>query len=267
MSENLVTRGSQVLKEEGVLAFIKKSARFSHRSVTQKWGNSQLRNHLPKSGAYQTCNGVIVEEKRIGDDLLNAFPDRPSYEGQFVEYIREYVEESDSIVVIGGYYGASTVAAATQAGDSGGATTFEATPEGADRVRKTARLNGIQQSVTVKAASVGPIYNPKGRDPGDNKIPPSELPDCDVLAIDCDGCELDVLDNIEIRPRTIIVEHHGAISGNERDKESLDFKYQRKNLEDILSSEGYKIIDECTRSRTKAGFDDQIGWFVAERGN
>ena len=120
MSENLASRSLRVLKEEGILAFIKKSVRFFHRPATQKWENSQLRNYLPKSGAYQTYNGVIVEEKRIGDVLLNAFPDRPSYEGQFVEYIREYVEESDSILVIGGYYGASTIAAATQAGDGGG---------------------------------------------------------------------------------------------------------------------------------------------------
>lgn len=196
---------------------------------------------------------------------MNLFADNPSYEGQFVEYIREYVEEGDSIVVIGGYFGASTIAAATQAGDSGGVTTFEATPEGADRVRKTARLNNVQQSVTVKAQSVGPIYNSKGRALGDGKIPPSELPNCDVLSIDCDGCELDVLDNIEVRPRTIIVEHHGQSSGDERDKERLDFEYQRENLEDILSSKEYEIIDEYSRSRTHAGFDDQIGWFVAER--
>lgn len=119
--------------------------------------------------------------------------------------------------------------------------------------------------MTVKAASVGPIYNPKRRVPGDSKIPPSELPDCDVLAIDCDGCELDVLDGIEITPRTIIVEHHGELSGDKNDKEELDFEYQRGRLDDILSSKDMEIIDEYTRARTRGGFDDQIGWFVAER--
>lgn len=257
MSDNLVSRGVRVLKKEGLFPFLKKSTRFIYRNT--------FRQFMPKSGKYQKYNSIAVEEKRIGDDLLNVLPDNPSYEGQFVEYIREYVGEGDSVVIIGGYYGVSTIAAATQSGNGGSVITFEATPEGADRVRKTARFNDVEQSVTVKAASVGPIYNPKGRSPGDDKIPPSELPDCDVLAIDCDGCELDVLNNIEITPQTIIVEHHGELYGDKTDKERLDFEYQREKLDNILSSKGYRMIDEHTRPRTRGGFDDQIGWFVAER--
>ena len=257
MSGNLVSRGVRVLKKQGLFAFLKESTGFIYRNT--------FRQFIPKSGIYQTYNGVKVEEKRMGENLLNVLPDNPSYEGQFVEYIREYVEEGDSIVIIGGYYGVSTIAAATQSGNDGSVTTFEATPEGADRVRKTTQLNDVKQSVVVKATSVGPIYNPKGRSPGDDKIPPSELPDCDVLAIDCDGCELDVLNDIEITPRTIIVEHHGELYDDKTDKEGLDFEYQREKLDDILSSKGYKIIDEHTRPRIRGGFDDQIGWFVAEK--
>jgi hypothetical protein len=265
MADSLASRALRVLRTEGVSVFIRKSTRFCVSQTRSRWGNSKLREFLPKTGAYQTYNDVVVEEKRIGEGFLNMCPDDPSYEGQLVKYIRSHIDEGDSVVVIGGYHGVSTIAAATQAGDHGSVTTFEATPKGADRVRKTARLNDVQQLVTVKAASVGPIYNPKGRDPGDSKIPPSELPDCDVLVIDCDGCELDVLDGIEITPRTIIVEHHGELYDNKYDKEGLDFEYQREELDDILSSKGYKIIDENTRARTIGGFEDQIGVFVAER--
>jgi hypothetical protein len=49
------------------------------------------------------------------------------------------------------------------------------------------------------------------------------------------------------------------------DKGGLDFEYQREKLENILSSKGYKMIAEHTRPRTRGGFDDQIGWFVAEK--
>jgi len=151
MSGNLVSRGVRVLKKQGLFAFLKESTGFIYRNT--------FRQFIPKSGIYQTYNGVKVEEKRMGENLLNVLPDNPSYEGQFVEYIREYVEEGDSIVIIGGYYGVSTIAAATQSGNDGSVTTFEATPEGADRVRKTTQLNDVKQSVVVKATSVGPIYN------------------------------------------------------------------------------------------------------------
>jgi len=262
MAKNLVKRALKILKEEGILAFSVKSVRFLIRQV---YLDSNLHQSLPKNGEYQTYNDVIVEEKRVGDRLLLKRSNKPSYESQFVEYIRDYVEEDDFVVVIGGYYGVSTITAATQAGNNGSVITFEATPEGADRVRKTARLNHVKESVTVKAAAVGPIYNPKGRETTSDKISPEELPNCDVLAIDCDGCELDVLNNINIEPRMIIVEHHGELYGNRHEKQELDFEYQRERLDNILSSKGYDIIEETSRPRKRAGFDDQIGWFVAEK--
>jgi hypothetical protein len=188
--------------------------------------------------------------------------DRPSYEEQYVEYIREYVMEGDKVVIIGGFYGVSTVAAATQTGDAGSVTTFEATPDGAKRVNKTAKLNNVQHIVDVNAASVGSVYQLKGRELGDNKIPPDQLPDCDILAIDCDGCELDVLENINISPRIIIVEHHGELNS---ERSELVFIYQENYVKGLLLKKGYTIIDQSSHSRTREGIKDNIGWFVAKR--
>jgi hypothetical protein len=42
-------------------------------------------------------------------------------------------------------------------------------------------------------------------------IPPEELPDCDILEMNCDGTEIDILSGIEIRPDKIIVEAHGKL--------------------------------------------------------
>jgi len=266
MYPNIIAKGLRILKEEGLSSFLERTTRYIwKKTVLSLWEKTGIRQYFPKTGAYQTYNRVAVEEKRIGDNILLNLPDNPSYEKRLVEYIRKYVQQGDTVVVIGGYYGVSTVAATTQTGDNGSVITFEATPEGADRVRKTTRLNDVQQSVDVRATSVGPIYNSKGRKVGNKKITPDELPDCDVLAIDCDGCELEVLDHIEIRPRMIIVEHHGQLYGNKSNKDELDFEYQREVLDNILLSKNYIIIDEFSQSRTKWGFDDHIGWFVAKR--
>lgn len=38
------------------------------------------------------------------------------------------------------------------------------------------------------------------------------MPDCDVLELDCEGAELGILNNINVRPRVITVEiHNGEI--------------------------------------------------------
>jgi hypothetical protein len=40
-------------------------------------------------------------------------------------------------------------------------------------------------------------------------IDPSELPDCDILEMDCEGSELGILGKMTIRPRVVLVETHG----------------------------------------------------------
>jgi len=39
-------------------------------------------------------------------------------------------------------------------------------------------------------------------------IPSNQLPDCDVLEMDCEGADTSILSNLNIRPRVIIVEIH-----------------------------------------------------------
>jgi hypothetical protein len=41
-------------------------------------------------------------------------------------------------------------------------------------------------------------------------VPPSELPECDVLELDCEGAEIMILRNMRLRPRVIAVETHGV---------------------------------------------------------
>jgi len=250
-----------VLREEGPLSFLTKFVRFTKRTLWNKYHRSAPRKYLPKTGEVQTYNDVIVEEKRLGDDFILGLSDRPTYEGQYVEYVRKYVKRGDIVVVIGGYHGVSTVAAANRVGNAGSVTTFEATEKGARRVKRTVRLNDVDDWVRVEPATVGPVHSLKNGDSGSNRVPPENLPSCDVLAIDCDGCELEVLKRLDIEPRLIIVEHHGGSPGDT----GLEFEYQRENLETILTATGYTIVDECSRSRTHGGFEDRIGWFVAKR--
>jgi hypothetical protein len=40
-------------------------------------------------------------------------------------------------------------------------------------------------------------------------LPPSQLPPCDVLQLDCEGAEVEILRELTIQPRLILVETHG----------------------------------------------------------
>lgn len=261
MTDGLISKGKRVLNEKGILDFLIISARYTNITLQQKYRRSSIRRQLPRTEKFLTCNDVRVEHKRLFDGLFSHISNDPDYERQYTEYIQEYVETGDSVVVIGGYYGVSTVAAANRVGKSGSVKTFEASEDGTARVRRTATLNGVEDRLTVETAIIGPVYNLKGQKPGSKRLSPAALPDCDVLAIDCDGCELAVLAKLESEPRIIIVEHHGESPT----PDGLEFEYQRDTLERRLTTKGYTIIDEHSQPLTVGEFEDRIGWFVAKQ--
>src|SRR5262249_41883865 len=41
-------------------------------------------------------------------------------------------------------------------------------------------------------------------------LPPSQLPACNVLQLDCEGAEVEILHELTIQPRVILVETHGV---------------------------------------------------------
>lgn len=47
------------------------------------------------------------------------------------------------------------------------------------------------------------------------KVAPDELPKCDVLISDCEGAEKRILEELDHRPKTIIVETHGDLGAPE----------------------------------------------------
>lgn len=77
-------------------------------------------------------NGVVTDErKRIPDRYLPAYVTRyvpgddPDYEEQYVGCIRTYIEAGESVVLVGGGEGVSTVAAANQVGPDGRIDVYE----------------------------------------------------------------------------------------------------------------------------------------------
>ena len=62
-------------------------------------------------------------------------------------------------------------------------------------------------------------------------LAPSELRDCEVLVLDCEGAERDILNQRDLnRPRVIIVETHSYLGSPE------------DVIEDLLRDAGYQVV-------------------------
>lgn len=152
--------------------------------------------------------------------------------------IRNFVNNEDVAIVIGGGSGASTVAVAHKVGRNGKVITFEGEKYSVGKVKETIELNKVDDWVSVNHAIVEKPIHLDG-DTSDAKIIYSkDLPDCDSLIMDCEGAELLILKNLIIKPKLIIVETHPV------------FDSPKEEVIKVLNQLGYKIISSDVRQET-----------------
>lgn len=194
------------------------------REVVQATYNRVVRPHLPRKIA--VYNGVPVRNVRLFD-VTDVVPD---YEAPLVGAIRQRVQNGDTVVIVGGGLGVSTVAAARQCGPDGTVVAYEAGGERAERARETIELNGVADVATVRRALVETDVAVVGDAADVPTVAASDLPDCDVLVLDCEGAELDVLE-ASFDAHTLIVEAHGFLDSPE------------SAVRDRLVEEGHQVVD------------------------
>jgi len=177
-------------------------------------------------------NGVAVKDKVKLFDFRDTFPD---YESALVSAIRTQVQEGDSVIIVGGGFGVSTVAAVEATGRKGEVETYEGSSKQFQIVNNTTRLNGVEDCVNTNHAIVGSFLDHStefyGKSGNAEIVNPSSLSKSDVLVLDCEGAELEILSNISNNLNIVIVETHGFLDSSEQDVRS------------ILTKKGYEVID------------------------
>lgn len=181
---------------------MKGSLRSAATNSLRRAYNATIRSRLPRKIGYY--NGVAVRAPRLFD-LTDHIPD---YKAEQMDCIAAAVETGDTVVNVGGGYGVSTVVAARRVGPEGRVLTFEPATEVLGPLRETAEMNGVADRVELRHAAIGPPEHPKGTIEGAKVLPPSALPECDVLILDCDGAEAEIVPGLEIRPRDLVIESH-----------------------------------------------------------
>lgn len=194
-----------------------------------------LREHLPRK--YAVLNGVVTKSVR----LLDPNDTYPNHKEANIERICELICADDRVVEIGAGYGVCTVWAARMASD-GEVISYEASREMVDIARDAVHLNGdihrddLASRTDIRRGVVGKPEDVWGDMTDAREISPSEIETCDVLITDCEGSELNILRNLEIHPRAMIIEAHpGGGSPTE-------------SVIDVLRERGYRTTI-CEESR------------------
>lgn len=190
------------------------------------------------------------------DKLFNARPDRfvnniPDYEDELVKQVKEYVKEDYNVTIIGGGMGVTSIIAGQSVGESGSVTVFEGSKEFYDRIKRNIKHNNLHHIINVNHTIVGSEKNLYGKAKTPDRITPEELKECDLLEMDCEGTELQILENMRIRPEWIIVETHGIFNSPTDDVyDQLDsMGYNIVSVNTIIEEDDIKVI---TAQKTKA---------------
>jgi soluble P-type ATPase len=214
------------------------------RATAARW-RKRLRASLP-TREHGTCAGIAVPPAAAAPrkplDRLRGLdtPEASSFEGALASVHREHTRPGDRVVVVGGGFGVTTVAAA-RAGAS--VTVYEASADRLAALRRTLRLNGVDaERVTLRQAVVGELAEAEAAEKGLNTdvptVAPADLPDCDVLELDCEGAERTVLEGLsatDSRPRLVAVEVHPIKLGGSPGE-----------VLDLLDSMGYEPVEWLT---------------------
>lgn len=223
----------EIYCSEGIKELLLRGTKFSYSHL--------LRQHLPRKIARYNEQRVLAA--RLFDSVVPwEHTYRPNYESGLARGLRNNVQEGDKAVIIGGGWGVTTAIAAKQVGKTGQVTVFEGATDCIANIEGTLDLNNVSDRVEIRHAIVGPEIRLRGTKGEAAHIGPDDLPDCDVLELDCEGAEVEILKNMSIRPRTILVETHGM------------YDAPTKKVQELLASLSYKIVDERVAD---AGLEEQ----------
>ncbi|SDY42252.1 FkbM family methyltransferase [Halobellus clavatus] len=219
----LYNRVIGIVQEQGVVELFKQSTHHLH--------NHYVAPKLPRTTA--NYNGIKVQAARYFDPYLSwRNKDLPNYESGIVSGLEEHVRPGDRIAIVGGGWGVTAVKAAQETGSTGEVIVYEGSIQEVKHVEDTIKKNDVQNRVEVIHSIVGPHISLRGKPGEASQISPEELPECDVLELDCEGSEIEILENLFIRPRAIVVETHG-INGAPSSK-----------VEDLLKNLSYSITSK-----------------------
>lgn len=202
---DLIKKRIQNLSEGRANGFIRSVEDFVYYRSSNFYGHYVTLLPFIQSPKY---NGVRIRTAHLPWEDV----DRPLYESGLCSAIERCVRQGDDVVIIGGGRGVTAVKAAQKVGETGSVVVFEGSLKQVRKTRETVRLNDVKEIVEIHHCIVGPDKNVYGaeEDATPRQMSVGELPECDILELDCEGAEIEILEDLSQKPRGIFVESHGV---------------------------------------------------------
>lgn len=186
-----------------------------------------LRHLIPVREAVRFAGVDIDMDRKFGDSLLipqhyrSMLMDIPDYEQALVRGLNMYVKSGMTVVIVGGGIGVTAVIAAQIVGPLGRVICYEGSQINVGRIRETARRNGVSHQLEVHYGLVGPAIAIYHNDNAAPTVDIGNLPECDVMEMDCEGSEKYIIADLSIHPQHIIVETHGVYGASTDEIDTL----------------------------------------------
>ncbi len=158
--------------------------------------------------------------------------DMPTYEAALISGLIEFVPKGGKVVVVGAGVGVTAAVSARLVGPSGTVVCLEGSSQCIEQSKGTLELNDLAGTVELVHAIVGTDISVYESSEKASVLPADQLPNCDVLELDCEGAETKILREMTIRPETILVETHGSHGAPTQEVSCIleDLGYSVKNL-------------------------------------
>lgn len=215
---------------EGFLILLTRIIGYVHEHIVRPYLPTKQSNLAKFNGVY-----VSYEKTKYFDGILGLV----NYEGPLVRELKDCAAPADCIVIVGGGYGVSTTKAVRYSDKDTEIISYEGSETMYQRLLCTLSINNVS-GVDARKKIVGDPISVAGDAVTDESIYPSELPESDLLILDCEGTEKQILDQMTHQPSTIIVETHGQYGSPVED------------VNKILRRKGYSLKNETTMSVNKS---------------
>jgi hypothetical protein len=260
---SIFQRAKSKYQEDGFVSFCFAGATFLTNKLTERI--PKVVRKLTPTKRNAVWNGVkvpsiVAPKRRLIDDYVSIVrTDYKKSEGGEVESHKEFTRTGDKVVIIGGGRGVTTVHALQESEPGGDVIVYEPSKKHSEIVQEVVELNGIESSYEIRNILVGPEIEVYDDSTSYETINPNELPQCDVLEMDCEGAELEIIKNMIISPRVIILEvhpqryKHAPEAVDELIEMGYDIVSRRSNEGECLTDSRFdEILEECARGNAPA---------------
>lgn len=209
--------------------------------MIQELYNTLIRPRLPRD-SYRVCAGITVRD-HPALDRTKRFPD---YKQGLLSGISDSVNEGDRVILIGAGRGVSLVHTARSGASE--IMAIDAAPSMLRQCEQTLSDNDTPDSatVTLRHALVGEAIEVYGDASDAEQIHPNELPECDVLVMDCEGAERSILKAMDSLPDRFVIETHperGVPTGDvERLLREHGRTWERRQYEPETAHTGKRVL-------------------------